>query len=81
MKLRLLYFAHLAERTGAREETLQVPDGARAGDLRALVEAAHPKLGAALNACRIAVEEEFVDDDAPLEDGQTIAFIPPVSGG
>jgi molybdopterin synthase sulfur carrier subunit len=81
MKLKLLYFAHLAERAGAREETREFADGVIAGGLRALVEQAHPKLAGALATCRIAVDEEFASDDTPLHDGQTVAFIPPVSGG
>lgn len=81
MKLKLLYFAHLAERAGTREETREFADGVNAGGLRALVEQAHPKLGGALGSCRVAVDEEFAGDDMPLRDGQTVAFIPPVSGG
>ncbi len=81
MTLKLLYFAHLAERAGVREETREFADGVTAGGLRALVEQAHPKLGGALATCRVAVDEEFTADDTPLRDGQTVAFIPPVSGG
>jgi molybdopterin converting factor subunit 1 len=81
LKLTLLYFAHLAERAGAREESREVADGINAGGLRALVEQAHPKLAGALATCRVAVDEEFAADDTPLRDGQTVAFIPPVSGG
>jgi molybdopterin converting factor subunit 1 len=81
MKLKLLYFAHLAERAGTREETREFPPGANAGELRALIEAAHPKLKGALATCRVAVDEEFAGDETPLRDGQTVALIPPVSGG
>ncbi|MBK8206024.1 MAG: molybdopterin converting factor subunit 1 [Planctomycetes bacterium] len=81
MKVTILYFAHLPERTGTREETRDVPDGTSAGQLRTLLEAAHPELAGALQSCRIAINEEFVRDATPLADGQTVAFIPPVSGG
>jgi len=81
MKLTLLYFAHLVERTGTREETRDVPAGCTAAKLRDVLRAAHPGLGDALAACRIAIDEEFSDDGAVLQDGQTVAFIPPVSGG
>lgn len=81
MKLTLLYFAHLAERAGAREETRDVPAGTSAKALVEILRKTHPKLGDALSACRIAVDEEFSDDGAILHEGQTIAFIPPVSGG
>ena len=81
MKLTLLYFAHLAERTGTREEVREVPAGCTPAKLRELLRAAYPTLGEALSACRIAIDEEFSDDAAELKDGQTVAFIPPVSGG
>lgn len=81
MKLILLYFAHLSERTGVREEARDVAPGCTPAKLRELLRAAHPKLGDALAACRIAIDEEFSDDAAVLKDGQTVAFIPPVSGG
>lgn len=77
----VLYFAHLAERAGTREESRDVPDGATAGDLRAMIEQAHPKLSGMLAGVRVAVDEEFVKEDTPIKPGQTIAFIPPVSGG
>jgi molybdopterin synthase catalytic subunit len=30
---------------------------------------------------RLAVDEEFADDDAPLRDGAEVAIVPPVAGG
>ena len=81
MRVTILYFAHLADRTGTREETREVPKGATASVVRDLVVKAHAKLGDALKSCRIAVDEEFVDAGTILRDGQTVAFIPPVSGG
>ncbi|MBX3473518.1 MAG: molybdopterin converting factor subunit 1 [Planctomycetes bacterium] len=81
MKLTVLYFAHLVERTGTREEALSAPDGATVAALRALLAKAHPKLGDALAACRVAVNEEFAPDSTLLREGNTVAFIPPVSGG
>jgi molybdopterin synthase sulfur carrier subunit len=81
MKLTLLYFAHLAERTGAREESRELPEGCTIVKLLEILRGAHPKLGDALGACRIAIDEEFSDDAAVLHEGQTVAFIPPVSGG
>jgi len=81
MKLTILYFAHLVERTGTRHEVIVAPEGATAAALRALLAAAHPKLGEALKVCRLAVDEEFAPDSTLLRDGNTVAFIPPVSGG
>ncbi|MCA8912138.1 MAG: molybdopterin converting factor subunit 1 [Planctomycetes bacterium] len=81
MAIKVLYFAHLAERAGTREEDVDVPGEATAASVRKFVETLHPKLDGALGACRVAVDEEFAADDTPVHDGQTVAFIPPVSGG
>ncbi|MGG4267123.1 molybdopterin converting factor subunit 1 [Peribacillus simplex] len=34
-----------------------------------------------LESVMTAINEEFADDDTILSDGDTVAFIPPVSGG
>jgi sulfur-carrier protein len=81
MRVTILYFAHLADRTGTREETREVPQKTTAAGLRDLLASAHGKLRDALKSCRVAVDEEFVDPSTILCDGQTVAFIPPVSGG
>ncbi|WP_019241119.1 MULTISPECIES: molybdopterin converting factor subunit 1 [Bacillus] len=39
------------------------------------------QLAEELKAVMVAVNEEFVDEDYILVDGDTVAFIPPVSGG
>ena len=79
--IKVLYFAHLADRTGLREESVEVTDGGTVSDLKALLAQRHTKLQDALNACRVAVDEEFAAGDETLSDAQTVAFIPPVSGG
>lgn len=81
MRLTILYFAHLADKAGTRVEHRDVPAGTTAALLREQLTAAHGKLGDALKSCRVAVDEEFVDPSVALRDGQTVAFIPPVSGG
>lgn len=77
----VLYFAHLADRTGVRDERVEMTDGGTVVDLKAALKARHTKLLDALDSCRVAVNEEFAGVDTPLRDGQTVAFIPPVSGG
>jgi molybdopterin synthase catalytic subunit len=70
-------FAALRERTGAAQQELELPAGARAGDVwRAL-----PELGAELPGVLYAVNQEYVAADTELADGDELALIPPVSGG
>ncbi|MEZ4453717.1 MAG: molybdenum cofactor biosynthesis protein MoaE [Nannocystaceae bacterium] len=81
MRLSVLVFAGLRSALGRDHVDLEVPDGATAGDLvRALAEA-HPALRGPLQAARVAVDQAFVGDDAPLREGVEVAIIPPVSGG
>jgi MoaE-MoaD fusion protein len=70
-------FAMLRERAGAREVTLDLPDGARVSDaLAALRDVAPPELPLVM-----AVNREYARDDHVLNPGDELALIPPVSGG
>ncbi len=73
------YFAILREQRGVARETLSTP-AATAG---ALYDELRTRHGFSLprDRVRAALNEEFVSWDAPLRDGQTIVFIPPVAGG
>ena len=80
MALTVLYFAAARDAAGTgREELPRSPGTVR--DLRSALEARHPALARLLPRCRIAVDEQFADDDAPVPDGTEVAVIPPVSGG
>ena len=79
MTLTILYFAQLAEERGAAQERL-IGDYA---DLAALYTALHAQhhFSLAQNQLRVARNQMFAEwTDAP-QDGDEIAFIPPVSGG
>lgn len=79
MNYRLLYFASLADRAGAAEETRA--SGARTPrELYAEVAAQHA-FGFAPERLRVAVNGAFAGWDLALADGDEIAFLPPVSGG
>jgi len=78
----LLYFAAIREIVGRAEETLHVPPEATTiGGLAAHLERTVPLLEGRLGAVRWAKNETFVDFDAPLEEGDVVALIPPVAGG
>lgn len=69
-------FAMLRERAGAREVTLELPDGARVSDALA-------QLGSIAEGMPLvmAVNREYADGDHVLDPGDELALIPPVSGG
>jgi molybdopterin converting factor subunit 1 len=77
MEVTVRLFAMLRERAGAREVTLELPDGARVSDaLAALRDVAPPELPLVM-----AVNREYARDDVALSAGDELALIPPVSGG
>jgi MoaE-MoaD fusion protein len=78
--LTILYFAAAREAAGAARETLEHAP-ATVGDLRRLLAERHPALARVLPRCRIAVNQELVQDPDPLPAGAEVAIIPPVSGG
>ena len=82
MEITVQLFASLAEAAGTR--TLQLDglaDPIRAGDLGEAVFARFPALAALRASVIYAVNEEYVQPDYPVRSGDTVALIPPVSGG
>jgi sulfur-carrier protein len=82
MRIRILYFAALKELLGSAGEEIEMPvsrtDVAR---VEARLIELHPELEGRLASVRVAVNEEFASPTTPVEDGDTLALIPPVSGG
>jgi molybdopterin converting factor subunit 1 len=76
MEVTVRLFAMLRERAGARELTLELPDGARVRD--ALAELGELAAGLPLV---MAVNREYAPEDQVLAAGDELALIPPVSGG
>lgn len=81
MRVTVLYFAAARERASVASDTLELPEGATAGDALAEACARHPALQAVAGKLRLAVDQEFAGVDRKLRDGGEVALIPPVSGG
>ena len=77
MTITVRYFASLKEHIGCGEE--QLPPGAIAtvGDVW---KAANPGMPVPDNILA-AVNMEYAGFDAPVKDGDEVAFFPPVTGG
>ena len=71
-------YAGVRERAGAAE--LHV-EGTTVGEVRAAAAAACPAIAGQLPFCRIALDDEFVEDTAAVGPGAVVDVIPPVSGG
>ncbi len=75
----LQYFAQLREQAGAGGEQVTTA----AGSLRELYAELGARHGFSLpaDALKVAVNAQFSDWGRPLNDGDTVVFIPPVAGG
>jgi molybdopterin synthase catalytic subunit len=82
MNITVLLFATLKDRAGTARLTLALPaERASLGDLRAALVHAYPALAASLPTAVAAVNQEFAFDFTPVQEGDEVAFFPPVSGG
>lgn len=80
MKVRLLFFAGLRDLTGSSEYDAELPEGVRdVAAVQSWLATVFPRLR--FEGVRFAVDEEFASMTTPVTSGQTIALIPPVSGG
>ncbi len=74
-------FARARDLVGAPTVTVELPVGAKVGDLRRRLAQERPALAALLPRCALAVNDEFADDNDVLPAGASVAILPPVSGG
>jgi molybdopterin synthase sulfur carrier subunit len=75
MTVTVCYFGLLAERRGQTEERVTTAAATPAALFAEL------GLGVSISGMRAAVNDEFVPWDHPLNDGDSVALLPPMSGG
>ena len=81
MRYDVRLFALYRERAGAAIVSVELPPGAVVGDLTAAVRADYPRLAPPEVRIVVAVNAEYADASQPLQPGDEICLIPPVSGG
>ncbi|MHC4128763.1 MAG: molybdopterin converting factor subunit 1 [Planctomycetota bacterium] len=81
MRCEVLLFAQLVEAVGHDRLTVDLPDGATAADALDVLASDHPALRDMRRTLAVAVNERYCAESRALGDGDTIALIPPVSGG
>ncbi|MDH3217716.1 MAG: MoaD/ThiS family protein [Candidatus Krumholzibacteria bacterium] len=81
MKIEVLLFAQLRESLGTSRTVLELEEGQTVRDVahRLMAQAGKPDVGSL--PLRFAVNEEFVEEDHRLIDGDRVAVLTPVSGG
>ncbi|HVJ13826.1 MAG TPA: MoaD/ThiS family protein [Polyangiaceae bacterium] len=81
-KVLVLYFAALRDLTARSEEWVELPAGIdNVGQALRFLEQVRPELRGRLGSVRAALNESFAAPGEPISDGDTLALIPPVSGG
>ena len=81
MKIRVLFFGVTHDLTGVQQEQAEVPKGVNLEGLWDRYAARFPRLRELSGALLLAVNQEVAHRGRVLEDGDEVAFLPPVSGG
>lgn len=77
MSIKVRYFASLKDRVGRSEETVDISGLTTVREVWLRANTGEPMPGNML----AAVNMDYVDLDSPIEDGDEVAFFPPVTGG
>lgn len=81
IRLNVLFFGRLKDAIGHSQESVEIPSDSRIEDLFAHCVARHPELAAHRQATAVSRNGEFATWTTPLQPGDEVAFLPPVSGG
>ena len=80
MKLKILFFGITTDLVGVSNLDLVLPDASTVLDFKSLLKKKYPQLEN-LDSYAIAVNESYATGDLILNENDTVAVIPPVSGG
>jgi molybdopterin converting factor subunit 1 len=78
MNVTVRVFASYADSIGSDHLSVQIPDPATVGSLRAAIAPLSKSLPP---HPLIAVNDKYATDDVPIAAGDEVALIPPVAGG
>jgi molybdopterin synthase sulfur carrier subunit len=80
--VKILFYGRLAEAIGP-ELQMDVPTGSSVAELRGRLASEHPQMAEVFrsNRARTCVGDSLVHDDYHVAAGDTLEFLPPVSGG
>ena len=81
MKVRVLYFASFRDAAGHAEEIREIPPGTRVSDLWEILSREVPAFGRFPRMPPAAVNRLSTVAFHALEDGDEVAYLPPVAGG
>ncbi|MCE2438239.1 MAG: molybdopterin converting factor subunit 1 [Candidatus Latescibacteria bacterium] len=81
MEVKVLFFASCRDLVGTPEASISLPERASVAALLARLAVEHPRLQEMEGSLMISVNQAYVDRTQQLNEGDEVAFIPPVSGG
>lgn len=81
MRVTVQFFARLRELAGCRSWVCDVPSGASVRDVWDAASRRFPAIAVLGGSVSCAVNADFARMDASVQEGDEVAFLPPVSGG
>ncbi len=81
MNYKILFFATLRDRAGAKTFELQTEAGLTVAGLKSRLVSHFPGLESSMGSALVSVNRAYAFDDDLIPDGAEVALFPPVSGG
>ena len=81
MQCQVLLFAQLAQAIGKDRITIELSNGATVNDALTKLAQEHETIAQMRNSIAVAINEQYCNANTEIKDGDTLALIPPVSGG
>jgi molybdopterin synthase sulfur carrier subunit len=78
--INILLFAGLAQQAGVQKVQLEITGPATIEQIKTQLQEKTGQLNG-IDECMAAINEEYAEKEDKVQAGDTIAFIPPVSGG
>ncbi len=80
-RIKVLFFATLRDKAGAREMELTLPDGTDVRALKNKLGTEYPNLRQSLGTVLVSINREYASDESQIPAGAEVGLFPPVSGG
>lgn len=81
MNIKVLFFASCRDLIGTGEREMTLPDSTTVTDLISKLASEQARFMDMAPSLMVSVNQAYVERDAELQEGDEVAFIPPVSGG
>ncbi len=81
IRVTIKFLASMRDIIGERERTLLLPEGSSVDYILEDLKSQYPQLPKMIDCSFIALNEEYALKNTILKEGDTLAIIPPVSGG